>query len=188
MSESLIGDLQHLVNSAESALQKVNVRELHRDPKAIGVFLAFSSSAFIGASFVMTRKALQRAAARGGKRAGDGGFAYFSEPLWWAGTVTMVVGEVANFSAYAFAPAILVTPLGALSIIVSAILAHYYLGERLHVCGLLGCFWCVVGSFVLVRASCQTSLTPAPAPALAMAMARALSFWPEPETVPEPEP
>ena len=30
----------------------------------------------------------------------------------------MVVGEVANFAAYAFAPAILVTPLGALSIIV----------------------------------------------------------------------
>lgn len=32
--------------------------------------------------------------------------------------ITMIVGEVANFAAYAFAPAILVTPLGALSIIV----------------------------------------------------------------------
>ena len=32
--------------------------------------------------------------------------------------LTMVVGEIANFAAYAFAPAILVTPLGALSIIV----------------------------------------------------------------------
>ena len=120
--------------------------ELHRDPKAIGVFLAFSSSAFIGASFVITRKALQRAAARGGKRAGEGGYSYFSEPLWWVGTLTMVVGEIANFSAYAFAPAILVTPLGAISIIISSILAHYYLAERLHICGLLGCFWCVVGS------------------------------------------
>jgi hypothetical protein len=30
----------------------------------------------------------------------------------------MVVGELANFAAYAFAPAILVTPLGALSIII----------------------------------------------------------------------
>ena len=30
----------------------------------------------------------------------------------------MIVGEIANFAAYAFAPAILVTPLGALSIIV----------------------------------------------------------------------
>lgn len=32
--------------------------------------------------------------------------------------LTMIVGEVANFAAYAFAPAILVTPLGALSILV----------------------------------------------------------------------
>jgi hypothetical protein len=30
----------------------------------------------------------------------------------------MVIGELANFAAYAFAPAILVTPLGALSIII----------------------------------------------------------------------
>lgn len=36
--------------------------------------------------------------------------------------LTMVVGEIANFAAYAFAPAILVTPLGALSIIVRWIL------------------------------------------------------------------
>jgi Magnesium transporter NIPA len=33
-------------------------------------------------------------------------------------TSAVIVGEVANFAAYAFAPAILVTPLGALSIII----------------------------------------------------------------------
>lgn len=32
--------------------------------------------------------------------------------------ITVIVGEIANFAAYAFAPAILVTPLGALSIII----------------------------------------------------------------------
>ncbi len=32
--------------------------------------------------------------------------------------MAVLVGEVANFTAYAFAPAVLVTPLGALSIIV----------------------------------------------------------------------
>ena len=31
---------------------------------------------------------------------------------------TVIVGEIANFAAYAFAPALLVTPLGALSIII----------------------------------------------------------------------
>ena len=50
--------------------------------------------------------------------AGSGGFSYLLQPLWWSGLLTMIVGEVANFAAYAFAPAILVTPLGALSIIV----------------------------------------------------------------------
>lgn len=49
---------------------------------------------------------------------GIGGYSYLMEPLWWAGMLTMIVGEIANFAAYAFAPAILVTPLGALSIIV----------------------------------------------------------------------
>lgn len=32
--------------------------------------------------------------------------------------MTVAVGEVANFAAYAFAPAILVTPLGALSVLI----------------------------------------------------------------------
>ena len=31
--------------------------------------------------------------------------------------LAVILGEIANFAAYAFAPAILVTPLGALSII-----------------------------------------------------------------------
>ncbi len=50
--------------------------------------------------------------------AGSGGYSYLTEPLWWSGMLMMIVGEIANFAAYAFAPAILVTPLGALSIIV----------------------------------------------------------------------
>lgn len=62
----------------------------------------------------------------------------------------MVVGELANFAAYAFAPAIIVTPLGALSIIVSAVLAHSLLNEKLNVFGILGCLLCMEGSFAIV--------------------------------------
>ena len=51
-------------------------------------------------------------------RAGSGGYAYLKEWLWWVGLITMAVGEGANFAAYGFAPAILVTPLGALSVLV----------------------------------------------------------------------
>ena len=62
----------------------------------------------------------------------------------------MVVGEAANFAAYAFAPAILVTPLGALSILVSAVLAHLLLNEKLNVFGIVGCVLCVTGSLAIV--------------------------------------
>jgi hypothetical protein len=81
-----------------------------------GVILAVSSSIFIGSSFIIKKKGLKKAGVSGA-RAGEGGYGYLYEPWWWAGMITMIVGEIANFAAYAFAPAILVTPLGALSII-----------------------------------------------------------------------
>eukprot|EP01018_Ginkgo_biloba_P018784 Gb_18482 [translate_table: standard] len=114
-----------------------------------GLILALLSSAFIGASFIIKKKGLKRAGASG-PRAGVGGYTYLLEPLWWAGMVTMILGEAANFVAYVFAPAVLVTPLGALSIIVSAILAHFMLKETLHKMGILGCVMCIVGSTVIV--------------------------------------
>ena len=78
--------------------------------------------------------------------------------------------------AYIYAPAVLVTPLGALSIIVrykvllvnvsqycgfmveltcsvcaaSAVLAHFLLKERLQKMGVLGCVSCIVGSVLIV--------------------------------------
>ncbi|XP_078148123.1 putative magnesium transporter NIPA3 isoform X2 [Carex rostrata] len=115
-----------------------------------GVTLALLSSGFIGASFIIKKKGLKKAAAASGIRAGVGGFSYLMEPLWWVGMIMMIVGEVANFVAYAFAPAVLVTPLGALSIIFSAVLAHFILKERLHALGILGCVMCIAGSVIIV--------------------------------------
>ncbi|KAK4404039.1 putative magnesium transporter NIPA1 [Sesamum angolense] len=80
----------------------------------------------------------------------DGGYSYLKEPWWWAGMITMILGEGLNFAAYAYAPAILVTPLGALSIIFSAILAHFILDERLHMFGVVGCILCLFGSVTIV--------------------------------------
>ncbi|KAK6120858.1 hypothetical protein DH2020_045400 [Rehmannia glutinosa] len=114
-----------------------------------GLILAMLSSLFIGTSFILKKKGLRRAA-EAGTRAGVGGYTYLLEPLWWAGMITMIVGEVANFVAYIYAPAVLVTPLGALSIIVSAVLAHFLLKERLRRMGILGCVSCIVGSIVIV--------------------------------------
>lgn len=116
---------------------------------AHGLVLAVSSSIFIGSSFIIKKKGLKKAGTTG-TRAGSGGYTYLYEPWWWAGMLTMIVGEIANFAAYAYAPAILVTPLGALSIIFSAALAHFILEEKLHVFGVLGCVLCVVGSVSIV--------------------------------------
>lgn len=62
----------------------------------------------------------------------------------------MGVGEAANFAAYAFAPASLVTPLGALSVIVAAIMSSKFLNEKLNLLGKLGCFLCIIGSIIIV--------------------------------------
>lgn len=85
----------------------------------------------------------------------------------------MGIGEFANFAAYTFAPASLVTPLGALSVLVSAVLSSKYLKENLNLLGKvcmqicyyhklklssqtkvmflqLGCVLCVLGSTIIV--------------------------------------
>ncbi|NXX75873.1 NIPA2 protein, partial [Urocolius indicus] len=116
----------------------------------LGLGLALCSGAFIGASFVLKKKALLRLCRRGRDRAGQGGHAYLREWLWWAGLLCMGVGEAANFAAYAFAPATLVTPLGALSVLVSAVLSSIFLNEQLNVYGKVGCLLSILGSTVMV--------------------------------------
>ncbi|PGH03620.1 hypothetical protein AJ79_07311 [Helicocarpus griseus UAMH5409] len=102
----------------------------------------------IGSSFVITKKGLMDASNKHGFE-GDG-FSYLKSPIWWGGIITLVVGEIANFAAYAFAPAILVTPLGALSVLIGAVLGAYFLGERLGILGKLGCAMCLLGSVIIV--------------------------------------
>lgn len=60
------------------------------------------------------------------------------------------VGEAANFAAYAFAPASLVTPLGALSVLVTSVMASKFLNEKLNLLGKLGCLLCILGSIIIV--------------------------------------
>ncbi|KAL1898821.1 hypothetical protein Sste5346_003231 [Sporothrix stenoceras] len=107
-----------------------------------------ASSLAIGTSFVITKKGLMHAEERHGFE-GDG-FVYLKSPLWWFGISTMVIGEVCNFAAYAFAPAILVTPLGALSVIVGAVLSSYFLDEILGTLGKLGSAICLIGAVIIV--------------------------------------
>jgi drug/metabolite transporter (DMT)-like permease len=116
--------------------------------ESIGVTLAICSSGAIGSSYVITKIGLKHASQRHGF-SGDG-FEYFNSPVWWAGMILLVVGELFNFAAYAFAPAVLVTPLGALSVLTGTVLGAYFLKERLDALGKLGCALSIVGSVLIV--------------------------------------
>ncbi|KAJ3405487.1 hypothetical protein HDU80_001280, partial [Chytriomyces hyalinus] len=125
--------------------------------KTIGITLAVASGAFIGTSFILKKKGLIEAA----KTHGDigNGHAYLSNSLWWIGLVLMALGEACNFAAYAFVPAILVTPLGALSVVISAVLSSIFLKERLNLTGKIGCAQCVLGATIIVLNAPETSAT-----------------------------
>lgn len=118
------------------------------EDKYIGLGLALSSSLAIGTSFIITKKGLMAASNQHGFE-GDG-YEYLKNPVWWAGMLTMAIGEIANFAAYTFAPPILVTPLGALAVIIGAVLASLILKEELGVLGKLGCAICLIGSLIIV--------------------------------------
>lgn len=74
---------------------------------------------------------------------------YLSSSTWWTGTALMAAGEIGNFAAFAFAPASLVAPLGAWSVVLAAILAHAFLGEPTTRRNVSGILLCVSGAFLI---------------------------------------
>lgn len=116
--------------------------------KAIGISIAVASGLFIGVSFVIKKIGLLKANVKYNEEAGEG-YGYLKNAWWWIGMTLMILGEICNFVAYAFVDAILVTPLGALSVVVTTILSAIFLKERLSFVGKVGCFSCILGSVVI---------------------------------------
>ncbi|XP_075974479.1 magnesium transporter spict [Anticarsia gemmatalis] len=139
-----------LLPKMKSSHLTVNGQTYNNTHFAIGLGLAISSSVFIGSSFIIKKVALKKLQVSGNVRASAGGFAYLKQWLWWLGLLTMGIGEAANLLAYAFAPAALVTPLGALSVLVAAVLSSKFLNEKLNFIGKIGCFLCIIGSIIFV--------------------------------------
>ncbi|KAB0345383.1 hypothetical protein FD754_022309, partial [Muntiacus muntjak] len=139
-----------LYRDLNSSITNLSISKENKYSLYIGLVLAISSSIFIGSSFILKKKGLLQLARKGVTRAGQGGHSYLKEWLWWAGLLSMGAGEVVNFAAYAFAPATLVTSLGALSVLVSAILSSYFLNEQLNIHGKIGCILSILGSTVMV--------------------------------------
>lgn len=124
--------------------------------KTIGICLAVASGLFIGVSFVIKKKGLLKANVKYNEEAGEG-YGYLKNGWWWTGMSLMIVGEICNFVAYAFTDAILVTPLGALSVVVTTIGSSIFLKERLSFVGWVSCAICILGSVVIVVNAPQQS-------------------------------
>ncbi|KAK5169105.1 uncharacterized protein LTR77_006414 [Saxophila tyrrhenica] len=117
--------------------------------KIVGICLAIASGLFIGVSFVIKKMGLLKANAKYHEEAGEG-YGYLKNAWWWTGMTLMILGEICNFVAYAFTDAILVTPLGALSVVVTTVLSAIFLKERLSFVGKVSCFQCILGSVIIV--------------------------------------
>jgi len=117
--------------------------------KIVGLILAIASGLFIGVSFVIKKMGLLKANKKYNEEAGEG-YGYLKNAWWWAGMTLMIIGEICNFVAYAFTDAILVTPLGALSVVVTTVLSAIFLKERLSFVGKVSCFQCILGSVIIV--------------------------------------
>ncbi|KAL6710458.1 hypothetical protein ACN47E_008506 [Coniothyrium glycines] len=126
--------------------------------KIVGLVLAIASGVFIGSSFVIKKHGLLQANKKYNEEAGEG-YGYLKNAWWWTGMTLMILGEICNLVAYAFTDAILVTPMGALSVVICAILSTIFLKERLSFVGKVGCFNCIIGSVVIaVNAPEQSSV------------------------------
>ncbi|KAF8134395.1 magnesium transporter NIPA-domain-containing protein [Boletus edulis] len=132
--------------ASSSASSSSTTIKLPSSLKVVGIILAITSGFLIGSSFVFKKKGLLRSQA--GHAAGEG-VAYLKSLLWWTGMIMMIVGELCNFTAYAFVEALVVTPMGALSVVISAILASIFLQEKLTFFGWLGCSLCIIGSVII---------------------------------------
>jgi magnesium transporter len=111
----------------------------------IGFTLALSGNVLISASLNLQKYAHNRNQAESG-----GTRPYVELPLWWVGLLLMTLGETGNFLAYAYAPATLVAPLGAVSVISNSVLAHYVLKEKLDRRNLAGVALAILGAVLIV--------------------------------------
>lgn len=153
MTAAAMDQAQVLYTRAASSSASVSQPPVY---KVIGITLAISSGLFIGTSFVIKKVGLLKANVKYNEEAGEG-YGYLKNLWWWLGMTLMIIGEICNFVAYSFVDAILVTPMGALSVVVTTILSAIFLKERLSFVGKIGCFNCIVGATIIALNAPQQS-------------------------------
>ncbi|RKO87502.1 magnesium transporter, partial [Blyttiomyces helicus] len=74
----------------------------------------------------------------------------------WMGFVLICLGEGGNFGAYAFAPPVLVAPLGSIALVGNAFIAPLFLGEPFRPRNLAGLSLVLLGTLVIIGVSTET--------------------------------
>ena len=111
----------------------------------IGVVLALSGNVLISVSLNTQKYAHNQNEMRGAAK-----LSYLKLKLWWIGLALMAVGETGNFLAYAYAPATVVAPLGAVSVVSNCFLASWFLKEHIGMRNIIGVCLAIVGSVIIV--------------------------------------
>ena len=71
-------------------------------------------------------------------------------PLWWLATLCLVMGELGNLAAYGLAPASVVSPLGAVTVVSNAVLSRLFLKEVMSYRGVAGVACALFGAVLVV--------------------------------------
>jgi hypothetical protein len=108
----------------------------------VGLLLAVVSNVIIAGALNLQKIA--------GLQAKDEGLEFHKSRRWWAAVVLMCVGEFGNFTAYAFAPATLVAPLGAVSVVANSVISSLLGLEAFRFQDVVGTALVVCGGCVLV--------------------------------------
>ncbi|KFV81876.1 NIPA-like 2, partial [Struthio camelus australis] len=110
----------------------------------LGVLLAAAGNFLISVSLSIQKCAHLRLACQADPKP------YYTSKLWWCGIILLALGEMGNFTAYGFAPAALVAPLGCVSVIGSAFISVLFLKETMRAADILGGTLAVAGTYFLV--------------------------------------
>ena len=88
---------------------------MSNDSVTYGCVMALLGSFFAGSSMVLQKVGVRK-----------------SRKFWWLGILCLILGEVLTVVAYTNAPAVLVSPLGAMRVIVTTLLSVKYLREQIQ--------------------------------------------------------
>jgi len=111
----------------------------------IGVALSISGNMLISVAMNIQKHSHNQLA--------DSEQSYLKSVTWWGGLILMGLGEIGNFTAYGFAPASLVAPLGTTAVIANAVIAVIFLKEEIRPRDILGIALAIIGAFLLVNFS-----------------------------------